>query len=500
MEKEPIINIMNKYQATIIEDVDQYPSEVPFNPTNHYPEFKMVKKHVIGTKNNGVYEAIRKILLDSYPIGKGEKPETWNPFKLLVPEGGVVTIKPNMVRHWNENEHGSIYSVITHWSVVRPLIDYSLLAIGPKGKVFVGDAPHWDCDYDKLAKILSINTFSEYYQQYAPNQVHFIDFRPEWFESSGVVKTKHSIKLKGDPNGYVLFNLGEHSMFNDPKLDSKLFYGSGYDNKQTIEAHSNGKHEYLIAGSTVKCDLFINVPKLKTHHLLGLTVAMKNLVGINGDKNYLPHFRKGFIDKGGDQYPKKTLNLLIRYFILSNLLPILAKSYFLSKLWGKFLKIVHKRGGKNPYAGGAWIGNDTVWRMTLDLNRLLLFSDKNGSLDSKISRNTINIVDGIQSGEGEGPMCVDDKHTNLLIHSNNPLIADCVAAKLLGYQLKHLKLIQEGIKKHKFDLFPLRKLSKLQLKIINASVDSHFETYGIEDIRSLNFNKPIGWITKDNEK
>lgn len=58
-----------------------------------------------------------------------------------------MTIKPNMVRHWNEKEDSDIFSVITHWSIVRVVIDYALLAVGPNGKVYVGDAPHWDCDF-----------------------------------------------------------------------------------------------------------------------------------------------------------------------------------------------------------------------------------------------------------------------------------------------------------------------------------------------------------------
>ena len=54
--------------------------------------------------------------------------------------------------------------------------------------------------------------------------------------------------------------------------------------------------------------------------------------------------------------------------------------------------------------------------MTLDLNRCLLFTDKKGNLNPMTSRKYINIVDGVISGEGEGPMCGFGK----IYKSSNP--------------------------------------------------------------------------------
>ena len=482
--------------GSIIYNVKGYPSRVPFHPDRVYPEFSNNPHLEISDSPNLVYDSVRRLFLENYPPKDDEDLTYWNPLRILVPEGGVVTIKPNMVRHWNEKEDSDIFSVITHWSIVRVVIDYALLAVGPNGKVYVGDAPHWDCDFSKLETILNIEEFRKFYDSYASGQVHFVDFRPEWFEASGVVNTKKGLKLQGDPNGYYLVDLGKDSMFNDSSLDAKLFYGSGYDNKDTIHAHSEGRHQYLSAGTPIVCDLFINIPKLKTHHLLGLTVAMKNLVGINGNKNYLPHFRLGFKEEGGDQYPKKTPSLLLRYYVLRYLLPLLAKSYLLMKFWGILLGLVHKSGGKNPYAGGAWHGNDTVWRMTLDLNRCLLFTDKKGNLNPMTSRKYINIVDGVISGEGEGPMCVSEKYTNLLIHTHKPLVADAIAAQLMGYDLRHMKLLVEGVKKHRFDLLPdIDDLSSIPIRILKAQ-DPEVKTKNtllIKELESLSFKKPEGW-------
>ena len=59
---------------------------------------------------------------------------------------------------------------------------------------------------------------------------------------------------------------------------------------------------YLLPASILKADVFINLPKLKTHRKAGITGAMKNLVGINGSKDWLPHHTAGPREDGGDEY------------------------------------------------------------------------------------------------------------------------------------------------------------------------------------------------------
>ena len=59
------------------------------------------------------------------------------------------------------------------------------------------------------------------------------------------------------------------------------------------QTHGRGRHQYLIAREVIEADVVINVPKLKTHRKAGITGALKNLVGINGNKDYLPHHRLG---------------------------------------------------------------------------------------------------------------------------------------------------------------------------------------------------------------
>lgn len=150
--------------------------------------------------------------LDANRFGTSE----WNPLGELTPKGGRVTIKPNMVRHWNENKRDNWQAVVTHWSVIRPLIEYyALMAVGPEGHVTVGDAPQWDCDMNKLEALIDVPAFRRHYNETAPGQVTFVDFRPEYFLASGVAKDKPR-SLPGDPEGYVLVDLKDDSMFADP--------------------------------------------------------------------------------------------------------------------------------------------------------------------------------------------------------------------------------------------------------------------------------------------
>ena len=109
--------------------------------------------------------------------------------------------------------------------------------------------------------------------------------------------------LPGDPMGYRMVDLGAHSAFEGSGLDPSRFRGADYDPGPTSEHHRDGRNEYLLSETVLSADLVLNLPKLKTHKKTGVTLALKNLVGINGDKNLLPHHCVGAVDDGGDEFP-----------------------------------------------------------------------------------------------------------------------------------------------------------------------------------------------------
>src|SRR5574340_1263944 len=65
-----------------------------------------------------------------------------------------------------------------------------------------------------------------------------------------------------------------------------------------------GRHCYLVARDVIDAGLIISLPKLKTHKKACGTGALKNLVGSNGNKEYLPHYRIG---RCGDSYARPSL-------------------------------------------------------------------------------------------------------------------------------------------------------------------------------------------------
>ena len=85
----------------------------------------------------GLHAEIRRLGLDRGRFGT----PGWSPFSTWVPRGGRVVIKPNFVRHYHEGG-GSLDVVVTHPAVLRPLVDYALLAVGEEGSVVIADAPH----------------------------------------------------------------------------------------------------------------------------------------------------------------------------------------------------------------------------------------------------------------------------------------------------------------------------------------------------------------------
>ena len=104
----------------------------------------------------------------------------------------------------------------------------------------------------------------------------------------------------GDPLGNVRIDLGKNSFLSEHDGKGKRYYDAFYDIDETNIHHANGIHEYLISKTTIECDAFISLPKLKTHKKAGVTLNLKGLVGINADKNWLPHCTLAGPEDSGD--------------------------------------------------------------------------------------------------------------------------------------------------------------------------------------------------------
>src|SRR4029450_10070620 len=97
-------------------------------------------------------------------------------------------------------------------------------------------------------------------------------------------------QLAGDPAGSVVIDLATRSLHYDERREGVRFSVQDYDDGVTQQNHSGSIHRYRFSRTILEADLVINLCKLKTHGKAGVTLAMKNIIGANVAKDYLPHF------------------------------------------------------------------------------------------------------------------------------------------------------------------------------------------------------------------
>jgi uncharacterized protein (DUF362 family) len=363
----------------------------------------------------------------------------------LVQAGERVLLKPNFIRESHAGRSDEWEQITTHGTVIAAVAHEVAAAMGGRGTITIADAPQTDSDFNAICERAEIPKLRERLRHGFPAlRFEVLDLRREaWRTKRGVIVERR--KLPEDPRGYTLVNLGEHSCFHNKK---GRFYGADYDTTFTAQHHSHGKHEYLISRSVMDADVFINLPKLKTHKKVGVTLSLKNLVGINGDKNYLPHFCIGTPDEGGDEFPDSKAATKFQSRAIGAFKAAAKRSGAMTKLWAPLAKRVGSRvfgDTTKVVRSGNWWGNDTTWRMTLDLNKVLWHFDGAGKRRAKPLR-YLTIIDGIVAGEGNGPMEADAKPCGVLIAGTNPVAADFVATRLMGFDWQKVPTIREAFR------------------------------------------------------
>ncbi len=288
---------------------------------------------------------------------------------------------------------------------------------------------------------------------------------------------------------YVLFDLKGASLLEALVKDAERFRVTLYNPDNLYKTHAAGKHQYLIAREVIEANVVINLPKLKCHKKACITGALKNLVGINGNKEYLPHHRRGGYGSGGDCYP--------------------GKSWF---KWGAeaFLDAANRRNsglfqnilfqsarvslgcarmlGADDNLEGSWYGNDTVWRTCLDLQRILRYGREDGTLDRTPQRMVISITDAIIAGEGEGPMAPTPVPAGYLTGALNPAAADWVHARLMGFDPRKIPLVREAFA----DLsYPLTAFEPSAIRVRMGGADRQADA--VYPLNGRGFLAPKGW-------
>lgn len=463
-----------------------YPIDVPFRPHVRYPEFE--GRVPLGEEPNQIYSLCRTLFiglgLDKDNFGSSE----WNPLGDIVKPGMKVLLKPNLVRHLHMR--GGVYqSVVTHASVVRCLLDFVALALNGIGEIVVGDAPVQGADFARILSRTGLQEVCNDVEKSWNISVKIVDFRLTSVELDERHREISNNKLSGDLAGYCAVDLAQKSLLVPLAGQCDRFRVTNYDCQEMSIHHNHEVNEYLVPKSVLSADVVINLPKLKTHRKVGLTAALKNLVGINGHKDWLPHHREGAVTEGGDEYLRPSVIKKLKSNLEEQMLHQSKLTHKISSVSVKILKKMSSLVGDDPYEEGSWHGNDTVWRMVLDLNRLLLYADKNGVLQNKPQRKCLTIVDAILAGEGEGPMEPDPVDCSMLVCGSSSLAVDYALAELVGFDYKKIPLIINGFT---IQDFPLVKFSPKDVNVIKLSVDTLGHVKNNSEI-SFKFTPPSGW-------
>lgn len=410
-------------------------------------------------------------------------------FNNNINSGETVFIKPNWIKESHTYYKDDWEYVITHPSIITSVIELVVSALRGKGKIIIGDAPQTDSSFKKILQRMPVNEWQSLCQK-SGIEFEIIDLREhEWITRGGVIISRQ--KLPSDPRGSVMFDLKNKSCFDGKQIPHFGYYGADYDSQETTWAHSNGRHLYKISRSVIESNVIINLPKLKTHKKAGVTLCLKNIVGINSYKNYIPHYSIGAIDTGGDQFPNKSAVSVVEKKYFCKLKQIWAKRHYATKYFIPFVSLANKIYS-NPaiIRSGNWFGNDTLWRSILDLNRILCYGNLNGLIEPLKKKRLIYIVDGVIAGQGEGPMSPSPFQSNVIIAGINPLAVDCVCTKLMGFDYKKIPSIANAFNLNEF---PLVKFSYNDIEVASDIDKFNKKLVEIECGDVFHFVPSVGW-------
>ncbi|MEP7380619.1 MAG: DUF362 domain-containing protein [Gemmatimonadota bacterium] len=429
-----------------------------------------------------VREAVRTV---ARQLGWSGPEDGASAFAGLVPKGARVLVKPNLVLHRNHGPWG-IEPLFTHPVLIRAVVEELLLT--EASQVIVGDAPLQECDFGELLRASGMDQWAPELERRDPRFHGPRDYRRTKTSFEGGLRVEREGLLPVDR--FVLYDLQRDSLL-EPITKPGEFRVTQYPPAELARTHAPGRHQYLVARDIIEADVVINLPKLKTHKKAGITNALKNLIGINGNKEFLPHHRLGGSGDGGDCYPgddavKRALEFV--YDRTNSTRSIMARRLY--RLGTRALqRMLHAKGDKLGVEG-SWSGNDTIWRTCLDLNRILLYGTPDGRVVDDRQRTVVHLVDGVVAGHGDGPLRAEPLPLGLLLAGSTAAAVDLVGARLLGYAPERIPIVA-----HAFDRFrwPLTDFAREDVRVTGARGDGPAAERVQADFGSTEMHWPAGW-------
>lgn len=399
-----------------------------------------------GAALNPAYGMVRRALLDAGCDAGRAGTAAWNPLGDFVAAGRRIHVLPNFVmqRRGFEPDERTFFAKVTHAAVLQPVLDYAILAAGSADLVSIGNAPIQGCDYHRIVAETGLRELLA--ADYAPrgHTVTLVDLRGlhATFTRAGALRSRSET---AEP--VVSIDLGADSLL-EPLYArggaAPRFRVGDYPGSATAAFHGPGRHVYVINRRVLDADLIVSVPKLKAHEKVGLTCSLKGTVGTIARKECLAHHRLGGPGQGGDEYPRD----LLAARLTSGLLEYVSNQPI--SPWSNALRVVATTAFRAfrklapGTMGGSWAGNDTAWRMALDIARIMLYATPDGRMADTPQRRHVAVIDGIVSGMRDGPLHPTPRDTGAVLFGDDACLLDWTCALVCGWDPARIPLLRES--------------------------------------------------------
>ena len=319
---------------------------------------------------NTVYALVKRTVLELH-LGTES-----NPLRDLISPGDKVVIKPNLVHN---NNVGT-----TRVAVLRPLVD--MAAAAGASQIIIGDGTA-DGGYATFDTVGITQTWINYLRNLYPasdvQRIEFNDPAHYYWVTMGTGA--------GGASTYVGSGYTDNTMVRKHLAETNDYFGTPASPRTDSRGATNTGNVmgwYAFSSYLLDADVVINVPKIKSHGWAINTAAVKNWVGAT-----------------------------------------LKRTNALEYHW---LRIDHHIYNATSYQMA--FGSDTMWRDVGDLQRAQLYW-KAGVVHSTPQRKYLVVIDGIHGVERSvvDPSPSDMVHLGAIVASVDPVAADCVASRLMGY-------------------------------------------------------------------
>ncbi len=140
---------------------------------------------------------------------------------------------------------------------------------------------------------------------------------------------------------------------------------------------------------------------------------------------------------------------------------------------------------------GNWWGNDTIWRMILDLNRILRYARPDGTVATSPQRATISLVDGVVAGEGKGPEAPDPVRAGVIVAGSDFVAVDIVATTLMGLDYRQVPHLARALDPHPL---PLTEIDPEDLVVLSNVPEWDGNLWELDPAAMFSFRPHFGWI------